>query len=282
MGDVDFFDRDVIRQHKEYCKKYGMERKCDCKSERKNNRDMSTVRSPDLKLPQPNGSAMKAHNGNVLEPIEQLPRSKSTSHLDASEMPRLGSGSSSKEVEPVFGLHLHEKHYCTKTNDKIFCPRHEKGHRLYYSTENLSKSEEKQEKNLKIENQKRKTQRICQQENVSYLKEMPKEDYKTAFKAGIPKSNSSGTCCSFDSGIDCSSNSNSTPCIKATLKVPKPRSPFAKKNYSISTLNPPFSCFKGGDGQGAYADHWRLASVYQHAYKPIEKRKRPLLQTVFQ
>lgn len=258
-----------------------MERKCDCR-ERKGSRKNSMVQTEHFRPS--NGSATKnnennGRNLNNLEPPEQVIRSKSISNI--LELARVGSNCSSKENESVFGYHLHEKHHCNKTNEKVYCPKHEKGHRLYYSTENLNNINNDTGK-AKGDNQKFKTQRMCQQENVPYLKEMKKDEYKTAFKAGIPNSNSSGTCTSFDSGIDCSSNSTSAPCIKAALKIPKPRNPFAKKNYSISTLNPPFSCFKGGAGQGGYPEHWRLASVYQHAYKPVENRKRPLLQTVFQ
>lgn len=275
IGDIDFFDRDVVRQHKEYCKKYEMERKCDCRRAQKSHKN-SLVQTEEFK-PSSRGNSGHNGNGNTLEPIDPMMRSKSVS-----ELARVSSDCSSKENESVFGYHLHEKHHCNKTNEKVFCPKHEKGHRLYYSTENLSGEKKVSDKQKHNSTQKNKTQRMCQQENVSYLKEMAKDEYKTAFKAGIPNSNSSGTCTSFDSGIDCSSNSNSAPCIKAALKIPKPRNPFAKKNYSISTLNPPFSCFKGGAGQGGYPEHWRLASVYQHAYKPVENRKRPLLQTVFQ
>ncbi|EDX17086.1 GD16286 [Drosophila simulans] len=65
------------------------------------------------------------------------------------------------------------------------------------------------------------------------------------------------------------------------LVVPRPRQPYAKKNYDIETLVPPFQSQAGGAGQGGYPEHWRLASVYQHAYKPIDQRRRPLLQTVY-
>ncbi|XP_065205717.1 uncharacterized protein LOC135835407 [Planococcus citri] len=65
------------------------------------------------------------------------------------------------------------------------------------------------------------------------------------------------------------------------LRVPKPKVPFAKKNYSIGTLAPPFSIWPKTAGHD-YPDHWRLASVYQHSYKPLEARKAPLIKTVFQ
>lgn len=124
--------------------------------------------------------------------------------------------------------------------------------------------------------------RLCEQNvavPVSFAVQR-KPEYKSAFKAGIPNSNSSGTCTSFDSG--CSSMSSTSCSSKSTLKVPKPRNPYSKKDYVIDTLAPPFACWRGGAGQGGYPEHYRLASVYQHAYKPVEQRKRPLLATVYQ
>ena len=97
---------------------------------------------------------------------------------------------------------------------------------------------------------------------------------KAAFRAGMPKLNASGdfvgippTGCGGGAG--------------RVLVVPRPRQPYAKKNYDIDTLVPPFRSQGGGAGQGGYPEHWRLASVYQHAYKPPEQRRRPLLQTVY-
>lgn len=118
------------------------------------------------------------------------------------------------------------------------------------------------------------------------------DDKKPPFKMGIPNSNGSGTCTSFDSGCGgsvgaASSSSGSSTATaggcssKASIRVPKPRHPYAKRDYAIETLAPPFACWHGGAGQGGYPEHWRLASVYQHAYKPIEQRHRPLLATVY-
>ncbi|KAJ4431687.1 hypothetical protein ANN_20289 [Periplaneta americana] len=95
----------------------------------------------------------------------------------------------------------------------------------------------------------------------------PHSDYKMAFKAGKPNN-------SFDSG-------STRPHTAKPVRVPKPRPPFAKRSYSIDTLTPPFSLWPGHTAQG-YPEHWRLASVYQHAYKPIEARRKPLLASVYQ
>lgn len=108
--------------------------------------------------------------------------------------------------------------------------------------------------------------RECHQKLMAPIQEVrPKSEYKMAFKAGVPNS--------FESN---SSNSN-----KCEVKVPKQREPYAKRNYAIKSLSPPFSMWKGASCQ-SYPEHWRLASVYQHSYKPVETRKCPLLQTVYQ
>jgi hypothetical protein len=92
----------------------------------------------------------------------------------------------------------------------------------------------------------------------------PRSEYKLAFKAGKP-----------------SSASRPQTAAAKQVRVPKPRAPFAKRSYSIDTLRPPFSLWPEHTGQG-YPEHWRLASVYQHAYKPIETRRKSLLASVYQ
>ncbi|XP_030378789.1 uncharacterized protein LOC115627296 [Scaptodrosophila lebanonensis] len=96
---------------------------------------------------------------------------------------------------------------------------------------------------------------------------------KAAFRVGVPKHNAVGD---FVGANDACGASGSR-----VLVVPRPRNPYSKKNYDIDTLVPPFRSQGGGAGQGGYPEHWRLASVYQHAYKPMEQRRRPLLQTVY-
>jgi hypothetical protein len=98
----------------------------------------------------------------------------------------------------------------------------------------------------------------------------PRSEYKMAFKAGKPSN-------CFDSVR----NTRPQTAAAKQVNVPKPRVPFAKKSYSIDTLTPPFSLWPGHTAQG-YPEHWRLASVYQHAYKPLEARRKPLLASVYQ
>lgn len=91
-----------------------------------------------------------------------------------------------------------------------------------------------------------------------------KEDYKFAFKAGNPNS------------VQSVSSSDSKG-----VKMPKMRHPYTKKSYTIPTLSPPFTIWRDHNATG-YPEHWRLASVYQHAYKPPEQRRRPLIDSVYQ
>ncbi|KAH8305326.1 hypothetical protein KR044_005062 [Drosophila immigrans] len=102
---------------------------------------------------------------------------------------------------------------------------------------------------------------------------------KAAFRAGVPKLNASGDFVGI-SPTHCLGGGGGGGAGRV-LVVPRPRQPYAKKNYDIDTLVPPFRSQGGGAGQGGYPEHWRLASVYQHAYKPIDQRRRPLLQTVY-
>jgi hypothetical protein len=103
----------------------------------------------------------------------------------------------------------------------------------------------------------------CNEKQVIEVK--PKEDYKMAFKAGNPNS--------------VHSVSNSTD--SKGVKIPKMRHPYTKKSYTIPTLAPPFSIWRDSNASG-YPEHWRLASVYQHAYKPPEQRRKPLIESVYQ
>lgn len=105
-----------------------------------------------------------------------------------------------------------------------------------------------------------------------------KSEYKMAFKAGKPNNGSvhDSTNSSQELSSTSSKNHNNKP-----VSIPKLKTPFAKKSYSIGTLAPPFSLWPGTTGQD-YPEHWRLASVYQHSFKPVELRRKPLLQSVFQ
>lgn len=120
--------------------------------------------------------------------------------------------------------------------------------------------------------------RLCQQNAAQTNPKCRKHEVKCSHHAG---KRVESLCSSLENASKSSSGTGSEFTSKV-IRIPKPRHPYAKKNYTINTLAPPFACWKGGAGQGGYPEHWRLASVYQHAYKPPEQRKRPLLATVYQ
>lgn len=108
----------------------------------------------------------------------------------------------------------------------------------------------------------------CSDKKVHDNEVVLKPEYKMAFKAGKPNSLGSS-----EKTSESSSNS------KTSVRVPKMRDPYGKKSYAIPTLAPPFSRWHDTSG---YPEHWRLASVYQHAYKPPGPKRRPLLPSVYQ
>nr|XP_022914509.1 uncharacterized protein LOC111424996 isoform X1 [Onthophagus taurus] len=106
----------------------------------------------------------------------------------------------------------------------------------------------------------------CELKNIkpNYTK---KTEFKMAFKAGVPNNNKINV-----------SVTNKEKKLKI-FQVKRPPDPYKKTGYTITSLAPPFS-FQTGK-RHEYPDHWRLASVYQHSYKPVHARKRSLLATVF-
>ncbi|KAG5681722.1 hypothetical protein PVAND_011132 [Polypedilum vanderplanki] len=66
---------------------------------------------------------------------------------------------------------------------------------------------------------------------------------------------------------------------KAVVHAPRPKQPYKIRNYHIDSLAPPFSSWTGKGSE--YPNHWRLSSIYQQAYKPVESRKRPFLQSIY-
>lgn len=109
----------------------------------------------------------------------------------------------------------------------------------------------------------------CELKRSGSSGKIEREEYKSAFKAGKLTNYKVD-----EDMIDRIHKSRN-------LRVPKPKIPFARKDYSIRTLAPPFSIWPRTGGND-YPDHWRLASVYQHSYKPMEARKTSLMKTVFQ
>lgn len=101
----------------------------------------------------------------------------------------------------------------------------------------------------------------CELKHLPGDRKVVKTEHKLAFKAGVPQKHVSKTW------------------GRQANHVPKPTLPYRSRNYAIHSLAPPFSLQK--HKRDDYPEHWRLATVYQHSYKPIYARKRSLLQTVY-
>lgn len=243
LGEDGFFEKDVMLRNKNYFS---------ARLDENTHRECKCVATP--------GSGTKR---NSLQ--ESRLRCKSSPNL--STMAHASGSDDSPHKENIIVCNYNREHYHVRPVS------HNHKHQ---DRPSRNRSQEKAKPN--------RINRLClQQRNAMPTTEhlqLHKPEPKTPFRAGVPRSNSSGTCTSFDSG--CSSMSNESAYTSKMIKIPKPRNPYAKKGYIIDTLAPPFACWKGGAGQGGYPEHWRLASVYQHAYKPVDQRKRPLLATVFQ
>lgn len=227
LGEEDFFDRDIIRQHEEYAKNYNSANRCKC-----------------------NGSA-NSKKSNKSAKAERLERSK--------------NGNGSEDHNKADGADLPDlAHQRTKGSPN-----------LAQLTDQEIRSQSSRQRSPADKHKDNKIPRLCHNAPSDEVTYKVQHEFRCAFKAGIPQSNSSGTVASFDSGISNCSQKNEPK----KLTIPKPREPYSKKNYIIDTLAPPFAFWKKGSG---YPDYWRLVSVYQHAYKPAEKRKYPLLKTVYQ
>ncbi|XP_055525778.1 uncharacterized protein LOC129718749 isoform X2 [Wyeomyia smithii] len=224
LGEEDFFDRDIIRQHDEYTQNYNLANRCKCngsakpRSAKSNRSGKSDRQNADVAASGEQQQQLKADGGELPNLVQQRPKGSPNVMQEGS-----------RQRTPVDGK---------QKDNKIprLCQNAAPGDEFTYKVQH---------------------------------------EFRCAFKAGIPQSNSSGTVASFDSGISNCSQKHEPK----KLAVPKPREPYIKKNYIIDTLAPPFAFWKKGSG---YPDYWRLVSVYQHAYKPAEKRKYPLLKTVYQ
>lgn len=247
LGEENFFEKDILRKKLNFNGKPEKSRPCTCGNFSRSTLKLNACEENQLKYSKPRQMSAQS------EPILRHGFSKSSPNLSTVVNPSCNGSLIDQQLvvcsyEPTHHhLHLH------RDGEKIIAKcKHHKHER---------------------------PKRLCEvsQSNEPIKKEI-KESYKCAFKAGKPQSSSS-TCTSSDSGFTISTCSDNT-C--KSIRIPKPRNPYSKKNYVIDTLHPPFACWKGGAGQGGYPEHWRLASVYQHAYKPIEQRKRALLDTVYQ
>lgn len=163
-------------------------------------------------------SASRRHSANMSKQLEMKNRCKSSPNL--SILVQASETTSPKENIIVCNYNKEHYHYRPETKrNNLTCDKKSKCDKLRPS-------------------------RLCEQ-NINKLNRcINKPEFKFAFKAGVPaKSNSSGFCSSFDSCNN--SDSTASEFTSKVIKIPKPRNPYAKKNYTIDTLAPPFACWKG-------------------------------------
>lgn len=251
LGQENFFDKDLLKRNREYNEKYSLERKCECG----NVNEEQYIRDS---RPSVRHSAQQTSNSSR--------RSSSSSHRPKTTASRAASGQNALQKSmykssPNLIAQLNASEKVNSDPCQLVCISHRQG------VEHLQQY--RSQPDLNYHPQKQRIQRECHTKFAAHKPEI------RPFKAGLPTRNSN----SFDSGCG---GLNDKSCHQPQIRIPKPREPYAHKNYNIDTLAPPFACWKGGAGQGGYPEHWRLASVYQHAYKPIDQRRRPLLATVYQ
>ncbi|XP_035785993.1 uncharacterized protein LOC118463501 [Anopheles albimanus] len=255
LGEEDFFDRDVIRQHKRLVRPTSNRCKCGNGSGRSSKASTARQQKQQQQQRQQRTSADREghrqqqqqnhHHDGGHEQVAPLEINNNT--LPAVRTSARSHGSQGKDQ------HQHQPPTSANSMER----------KLHDAV--VTHAE--------------KIERFCHQFAPEEFPYKFHQEYRCAFKAGIPQSNVSGTLSSFDTGPTGGAHRKPAD-YKKLLHIPKPREPYTKKNYVIDTLAPPFAFWKKGSG---YPDYWRLISVYQQAYnKPMEKRKYPLLKTVYQ
>ncbi|KAG5880512.1 hypothetical protein JTB14_003971 [Gonioctena quinquepunctata] len=197
-------------------------------------------------------------NSNKSDASSKNKRTKSAFDADKKSVNSRESGSSSKfRAKSACNLNKSEhSHSSNETNNNY------NFNKVNHSTPNLSEHEQCSEEQCNKKPNKVTGNKLCvacELKNMSIKEKRPKSKYKMAFKAGVPQKI-----------VSRSSNK---------IKVPRQKAPYMVKTYVIDSLAPPFSLQKSK--REDYPDHWRLATVYQHSYKPIHARKSPMLHTVF-
>lgn len=257
MGEENFFDKDLLKRNREYKEKYSLQSKCECGNGNDDHVQMMTksVRH----------SAGSNGNSNR-SASSQRPKTTARNGGSGQQFMQQNLSRSFYKSSPNLSQINEEQDHC-----QLVCISH--NHREDEG-DTRQRYRSQPDLNYPVKNR---IARECHKTNSPVQAKVrlgcPKQELRP-FKAGLPRNSNS-----FDSGCSSMSDLNQP---KQQVRVPKPRDPYAPKNYNINTLAPPFACWKGGSGQGGYPEHWRLASVYQHAYKPIDQRRRPLMQTVYQ
>uniref|UniRef100_A0A182WS17 DUF4812 domain-containing protein n=1 Tax=Anopheles quadriannulatus TaxID=34691 RepID=A0A182WS17_ANOQN len=252
LGEEDFFDRDVIRQHKRLVRPTSNRCKCGNSSARSSKSPNAAARQQQQQ--RKNGSGRQDRQQDLQQQhLQKHHDEPTTMEINNNNLPAVRGSARS--------------HGSSQGKEIAELQRH--GGSANSMERKLHDAAAKHAERI---------ERFCHKFAPEEFPYSFHQEYRCAFKAGIPQSNVSGTLSSFDTGPNGTQRKPAN--YKKLLHIPKPREPYTKKNYVIDTLAPPFAFWKKGSG---YPDYWRLISVYQQAYnKPIEKRKYPLLKTVYQ
>lgn len=258
LGEESFFDKDLVTRNKEYNEKYSMQRNCKCGNDKGEHRSVRHSAGG-------NGSTNRSIRSNSSQRPKTTSRQGSAQQLQQ-QMAMYKSSPNLSQIDQM------NEEINKRQNCHLVCINHNHG---IEDGNDRNLQRYKSQPDLEY-SQRQRIPRECHKANAVGKVSLNYKPELRPFRAGVPQNSNS-----FDSG--CSSGMTAdTTAQRQHVRVPKPRDPYAPKNYNINTLAPPFACWKGGSGQGGYPEHWRLASVYQHAYKPIDQRRRPLLQTVYQ
>lgn len=240
MGEIDFFDRDLILKRKNYQKEYEKGRECTCGT--------SVASFTDV----PGAESVASQNRPKTAKLDSIVFAKksmerfSKSSPNLTEIPNLNSSNELTNPEPV------EKEE----------PRKQPVNTLPKETDQakIAKRQPRYAHQM--------IPRLCHQMRQDYEKMMKK--YFLSQEILKDENNNIPDIVPSNQGQK-----------SKVVYVPRPKQPYKKKNYQIDSLAPPFSSWTGASGQSEYPNHWRLASIYQHAYKPVENRKRHLLQSIY-
>ncbi|CAO1381196.1 unnamed protein product [Diamesa hyperborea] len=232
QGEIDFFDRDLILKRKDYLNKYEKERDCTCGT-----------------------SVASFQNVPGSESINRKNRPKTTKS-DSMLFVKDGSGRLRCKSSPNLSMianptdKLQEHPVSITASDIANANRKIPVHQL-------PKETNEQKKAVRQPRYAHQTiPRMCHQMRQDYEKMMK----KYFLTQELMKLDENNNCPAISAPVQTKQ--------KPVVYIPRPKQPYKKKNYHIDSLAPPFSSWTGLAGQSEYPNHWRLASIYQHAYKP--------------
>lgn len=247
QGEIDFFDRDLILKRKDYQKKYEKGRECTC------------------------GTDVASFKGVVAgsESVSNKNRPKTTK----SDSVLYSSSPTNRRCKSSPDLSMVANPRSTTEPESLTTPQPaiEENEKRKLPVTQMPKETDLQRRVARQPRFAHQTiPKLCEQMRCDYEK-MMKKYFLTQELIKMDENNN------YPSIVE---PIKSTPKSKTPLiHVPRPKQPYKKRNYHIDSLAPPFSSWSG-TGQ-EYPNHWRLASIYQHAYKPVESRKRPFLQSIY-